>query len=511
MVGYGRDDATDDAMSGTDRWWRRASSIYQVYPATFSDANGDGTGDLDGIRSRLPHLERLGVDAVWLSPIYPSGGVDAGYDVTDFVDVDPAYGDLDAFDTLVAHAHARGLRVLLDFVPNHTSDRHPWFVESASSRGSPKRDWYVWRDPAPGGGPPNAWESRFGGSAWRWEPATGQYVLHGFYERQIDLNWENADVRLAVTDAMRWWLDRGVDGFRLDVIHRLSKGEDLENGPRIHEFVRGIRDAVGPEALLLGEVWLFDLREVVRYLAPGELDLAFPFPFAFAPWNARAIATVIEDVLRRWATVNAWPCWHIANHDMPRPATRWGSRAVRAAAVLQLTLPGAAIMYQGDEIGMADGHVPPDRIRDRIGRDGCRTPMRWDQGPNAGFCPAGVEPWLPVGTEPPEANVAAQEHDPDSVLALYRRLLQLRRTSPALAAGSFEILEVGDGHLVFERREARERLVVMVNMADEPRDIAVDAGDVVIDTARGSEGSRVGGVATMGPNAALVVRSDPDG
>ena len=496
-------------MSRTGPWWRRASSIYQIYPATFADANGDGLGDLEGVRSRLPYLERLGVDAVWLSPIYPSGGADAGYDVSDFVDVDPAFGDLAAFDRLVADAHARDLRVLLDFVPNHTSDQHPWFVESASSRDAPKRDWYVWRDPAPDGGPPNDWESRFGGSAWRFDAATGQYVLHSFYESQIDLNWESPDVRRAVTDAMRWWLERGLDGFRLDVIHRLSKGTEMMNGPHAHEYVREIRDAVGPEPLLLGEVWLFDLPEVVRYLAPGELDLAFPFPFAFAPWNARALATVIEDVVREWATVGAWPCWHIANHDMPRPATRWGARAVRPAAVLQLTLPGTAVVYQGDEIGMADGHVPPHRVRDAIGRDGCRTPMRWDAGPKAGFCPPNVEPWLPVGTDPPEANVATQEADADSVLALHRRLLELRRSSDALAGGSFAMLEVAEGHLVFERDGEGERLVVMVNMVDEPvRPSTAADGTVVVATDRAREGTAVEGAPRLEPNEALVVRVD---
>ncbi len=495
-------------MIRTEPWWRGASSIYQIYPATFTDANGDGTGDLEGIRSRLRYLERLGVDAVWLSPIYPSGDADAGYDVTDFVAVDPVYGDLAALDRLVADAHARGLRVLLDFVPNHTSDRHPWFAESASSRDAPKRDWYIWRDPAADGGPPNAWVSRFGGSAWRSDAASGQHVLHSFYRSQIDLNWENPQVRRAVTDAMRWWLERGVDGFRLDVIHRLSKGADLENGPRAHEFVREIREAVGPEALLLGEVWLFDLPEVVKYLAPGQLDLAFPFPFAFAPWDARALATVIEDVLSEWATVDAWPCWHIANHDMPRPATRWGQRAVRAAAILQLTLPGTAVLYQGDEIGMADGNVPADRVRDRIGRDGCRTPMRWDASPNAGFCPEGVEPWLPVGSEPPEANVSTQDSDRDSVLALYRRLLELRTTSSALEAGSFEMLEVGEGYLVFGRADPAEQLVVMVNMIDEPVTPAISLPDgmVTVASSIAREGTRVGGPTELARNEALVVR-----
>jgi alpha-glucosidase len=491
--------------SGPRSWWRCASSIYQIYPASFADADADGVGDLEGIRSRLPYLGELGVDAVWLSPIYPSGGIDGGYDVTDYRDVDPVYGDLAALDRLLRDAHVRGIRVLLDFVPNHTSDRHPWFVESSSSRDAPKRDWYIWRDPAPEGRPPNDWVSAFGGSAWRWDAATRQFVLTTFYPGQVDLNWENPDVRRAVTGAMRWWIDRGVDGFRLDVIHRLSKGTDLRDGPRSHEFVREIRQAVGPNALLLGEVWLFDPAEVVPYLAAGELDLAFAFPFAFSTWDARALGVVIGEVISRWSDAGASPCWHIANHDTPRPATRWGPLSVRAAAVLQLTLPGVAVLYQGDELGMQDGDVPPNRRRDRMGRDGCRTPMRWNGEPNAGFCPPGVEPRLPAGECPPRATVADQREDPDSVLALYRRLLALRRESPALNRGSFRALD-GDGALIFERTAPEERLVVAVNVGQRPRTVPIPEGEVVVATSVSREGPLVGGSVALGPNEAVVTR-----
>jgi alpha-glucosidase len=496
------------ARGGPFRAWRRAASIYQIYPATFADSNGDGVGDLAGIRSRLPYLETLGVDAVWLSPIYPSAGVDGGYDVSDYLAVDPVYGSLDDVDTLIRDAHGRGIRVLLDFVPNHTSDEHPWFVESSGGRDSPKRDWYIWRDPAPNGGPPNAWQSTFGGPAWRFDDRSGQYVMTSFYPKQIDLNWENADVRRAVTDAMRWWIARGVDGFRLDVIHRLSKGTEILNGPRAHEFVREIRDAVGPDVLLLGEVWLFDLAEVIRYLAPGELDLAFAFPFAFAPWNAAAMATVIAEVVERWRSNGAWPVWHIANHDMPRPATRWGAQTVRAAAVLQMTLPGAVVVYQGDELGMADGDVPPERRRDGIGRDPCRTPMRWTAAQNAGFCPEGVEPWLPLGREPPGADVATEEQDPDSVLALYRRLLALREDSPALNEGGFVLDEAPEGVLRFQRTHPDERLTVIVNMVDESRRVDPGSGRVAVATSAGREGEAVAGPLEVRPFEALVIRMD---
>ena len=419
--------------------------------------------------------------------------------------MDPAFGSLDEVDALIHDAHGRGIRVLLDFVPNHTSDEHPWFVESKSAHDSPKRDWYIWRDPAPGGGPPNEWQSTFGGPAWRFDEATGQYVMTSFYPQQIDLNWENPDVRRAVTDAMRWWIDRGVDGFRLDVIHRLSKGTEMLNGPRAHEFVREIRGAVGPDVLLLGEVWLFDLAEVTRYLAPGELDLAFAFPFAFAPWNSAAMATVIGEVVERWGSVGAWPVWHIANHDMPRPATRWGLEALRAAAVLQMTLPGAAVIYQGDEIGMADGDVPPERRRDGIGRDGCRTPMRWTAAPNAGFCPDGVEPWLPVGHEPSGAEVATEERDRDSVLALYRRLLALRAASPALNGGDVAFLEAPSGVLRFERSHPNERLQVIVNMVDDSSELRTPRGRVATASSIDREGQPVDGLIEVRPNEGLVI------
>jgi alpha-glucosidase len=332
--------------------------------------------------------------------------------------------------------------------------------------------------------------------------------MTSFYPEQIDLNWENPDVRRAVTDAMQRWIERRVDGFRLDVIHRLSKGSEMLNGPRAHEFVREIRGAVGPDALLLGEVWLFDLAEAVRYLGPGELDLAFAFPFPFSPWDAPAMATVIEEVVARWGRAGAMPCWHIANHDMPRPATRWGERAVRPAALLQLTLPGVAVLYQGDELGMTDGDVPPERRRDRAGRDPCRTPMRWNDGPNGGFCPRDVEPWLPVGTAPPGADVASEDADPGSTLALYRRLLALRRTSEALAEGSFGMLEVGPGHLLFERTHPGERLVAMVNMVDEPTAVTLPRGSIAVATDAAREGTTVHGLTETRPNEAFVLRVD---
>jgi alpha-glucosidase len=516
-------------------WWR-GGAIYQIYPRSFADANGDGIGDLDGITARLPYVASLGVDAVWLNPIYPSGGADGGYDVIDHSDVDPAYGDLASFDRLVREAHRLGLRVILDVVPNHTSDRHPWFVEARSSPASSKRDWYVFADGRNGGtDPPNNWSSVFFGPSWTRDERSGQWFLTSFYREQPDLDWSNPAVRAAMEDVLRTWTGRGVDGFRIDVIHLLSKDPDLrdnpppasrdasqgpgepawlhsdpaysENQPSVHDHVREIRAVVGTERLLLGEVWIFDLREVVRYLAPGELDLAFNFPFAFSPWEAGAIGEVIEGSERLFHDV--WPAWHLSNHDMPRHATRHGERTVRAAALLLLTLRGTPVLYQGEEIGMADGLVPEGRAVDRMGRDGCRTPMQWDGSANAGFCPAGSEPWLPLAAGWEDRNVAAQEADQDSVHSLYRRLLAARRRHPALASGPYRALAAPPGALAFERTAPAGRFAVAVNLTGDAIEVPLGRGRVAVATSLGREGEDVGPGVGLGPDEAVVVALEP--
>jgi alpha-glucosidase len=522
-------------LTAASPWWR-GGAIYQVYPRSFADADGDGIGDLDGLNARLPYIASLGVEAVWLTPINPSGGVDGGYDVTDYLDVDPVFGGLPAFERFVSAAHEQGLRVIVDFVPNHTSDRHPWFVEARTGRDSPKRDWYVFVDGRGPDGqePPNNWASMFSGSAWVRDERSGQWYLASFYPQQPDLNWANPEVRRAMHDVLRTWLDRGVDGFRIDVVHRLGKDPELrdnpptpigalassrrepawsttahlndENGPEVHRYLREMREALGEECLLLGEVWLLDLGEVVRYLAPGELDLAFNFPFALSPWEPGPKTEVLALTERLFRDV--WPAWHLSNHDMPRVASRYGASAVRAAAILVLTLRGTPVLYQGEEIGMADGEVPAARRFDPIGRDGCRTPMQWDASPNAGFCPPDVEPWLPVAEGYERRNVAAQEGDPVSELALYRRLLSARREHPALATGATRPLPAPDGVLAFERSDGHERFAVMVSLGD--RDLAVEPGRgrIAIPSHPQREGERVEGTTTLRPDEAIVVHLD---
>lgn len=530
------------ASSARETPWWRGAALYEAYPPTFADGDGDGTGDLHGLTARLGHLADLGVDAVWLTPIYPSGGVDGGYDVTDYRDVDPVYGGLEAFDRFVAEAHRRGLRIVLDFVPNHTSDRHPWFVESRSSRTSPRRSWYVWADgrpydagtataPEEGGGPPNNWLSGFGGSSWVFDAPTGQFYLASYYPQQPDLDWDNPEVREAMTGALRFWVDRGVDGFRLDVVHRLSKDPHLRDdpllpghdpsegwgayahlydlhGPHIHDHVRAIRRAVGPDTLLLGEISLYELEKVFSYLGPGELDLAFNFPFAMGPWDAESKAEAVA-MAEALAIRGPWPCYHLSNHDEVRHPTRFGERTTRAAAVLLLTLRGTAVLWQGEEIGMTNVPVPPDRRRDPKGRDGTRTPMRWDASPGAGFCPPGVEPYLPIGPGHRERNVATEAADPDSVLALYRRLLALRRRSPAIRSGTHRRIEAGPRLMVFLREARGLRHLVAVNLSTERAEFELSGGGTVeVATSLRLEGRRVEETCRLEGDEAVVVLLD---
>ncbi len=477
-------------------WWQKAV-IYQIYPRSFQDSNGDGTGDLPGIAARLPYLRDLGVDAIWLSPIFPSPMADFGYDISDYVGVDPSFGTLRDFDTMLAAAHELGIRVLLDLVPNHTSDRHPWFLESRASRDNPKRDWYLWRDPAPGGGPPNNWLSEFGGGAWEFDPHTGQYYYHAFLPQQPDLNWRNPAVRTAIHDVMRFWLSRGVDGFRVDVIWQLLKDERFRDNPEnphfspgqrphsrliplytadlpgVHEIIAGFRQVVNEfeDRLLIGEIYL-PVDRLVRYYGEDLRGLHLPFNFALlqSEWRARTIARLIseyESLLPR----GGWPNWVLGNHDRPRIASRLGAAQARVAAMLLLSLRGTPTLYYGDEIGMMQVPIPPERVQDPfekrvpglgLGRDGARTPMQWDAGKSAGFSTA--EPWLPLAPDASTVNVAAQQRDPRSMLALYRNLIATRRTHPALQLGAYRAIEAGDDLILFGRELGDERIVVALNL-----------------------------------------------
>jgi alpha-glucosidase len=505
-------------------WWQSAV-LYQIYPRSFQDSNGDGVGDLAGITARLSYLSELGVDAIWLSPIYVSPMKDFGYDISDHTAIDPRFGTMDDFDMLLREAHARGLKVLLDFVPNHTSDRHPWFRDSRSSRTSAKRDWYIWRDPAPGGGPPNNWLSEFGGSVWQFYPNGGQYYHHAFLACQPDLNWRNPAVRAAQHEVMRFWLKRGVDGFRVDVMWHLIKDDlfrdDPENPdfragdpphrriiqiysadrPEVYDVVRGLRQVVDefPDRLLIGEIYLPLERLVAYYI--GEKDGAhMPFNFSLieTPWKSADIVALIERY-EGLLPKGAWPNWVLGNHDRPRLATRIGERQARIAAMLLLTLRGTPTLYYGDEIGLPQVDIPADLIHDPValrvaalGRDGCRTPMQWDRTSHAGFSSA--TPWLPQSEDVATRNVEAERADPASLLNLYRRLIAVRRVHPALVTGSYRRIQAEKGLLTFLRRQDDESFLTAFNLGDEPVTAILpddERGTVLVSSAADREGQTV--------------------
>ncbi|MEZ0285993.1 MAG: alpha-amylase family glycosyl hydrolase [Thermoleophilia bacterium] len=519
-------------------WWQKAV-VYQVYPRSFADSDGDGVGDLAGVVAHLDYLNdgtpaSLGVDAIWLSPFYPSPMADFGYDVADYTGVDPLFGSLADADRLIREAHARGIRVIIDWVPNHTSDRHPWFLASRSSRDDPKRDWYVWRDGRPGGLPPNEWRSSFErvGAAWSHDRATGQWYLHSFTAQQPDLNWANPQVEAAMLDTLRFWLDRGIDGFRIDVVHRLGTDPDPGVGegpwrqdqdwPRGHEILRRVR-AVLEEydaRMAVGEVYILDQERLVAFLNPGdELHLAHNFVFLRTPWSAERFREVIDE-FERLARPPAWPSWCLNNHDHPRVVTRYGEdgrgRArARVAAMMLLCLRGTAFLFQGEELGLPDARVPPEDRVDVDGRDPERAPIPWERpsvaGPGAGFTTG--TPWLPVVEEGERLAVSAQDRDPRSILALYRRLLWLRRATPALHGGGQRMLDGGHGVLAWTRDGGGERWLVALNMssrarrAELARGAGAAAGRLVISTDPDrAEGPVPLSPLALGPDEGVLVR-----
>ena len=529
-------------MSATGASWWQRGVIYQIYPRSFQDSNGDGIGDLDGIRTRLDHLVALGVDAIWISPIYPSPMADFGYDISDYCGIDPIFGTLADFDRLLAEAHARGLRVILDFVPNHSSDRHPWFVESRSSRDNPKRDWYLWRDPAPDGGPPNNWLANFGGSAWEFDAATGQYYYHAFLKQQPDLNWRNPALRAAMFDALRFWLDRGVDGFRVDVIWLLVKDDQFRDNPpnpawqphqpgidRLLQLysadrpetlgivaeMRAVIDAY-PERVLIGEIYLPLARLVAYYGRQSEgVNLPFNFALIFAAWNAQDLARIVAEY-EAALPPGGWPNWVLGNHDQKRIATRIGPAQARVAAMLLLTLRGTPTLYYGDELGLENVPIPPDRVQDPwernepglgLGRDPARTPMPWDGSPGAGFTTG--TPWLPLNPDHATRNVAALSADDRSILTLHRRLLALRRAEPALAFGEWLAVRSEGTVFAFERRHEGRRILVALNLGHAAQTLALPSdaprGTVLLATGLGRAGEAVARQLALGPDEGLVV------
>ncbi|MCK9915875.1 alpha-amylase family glycosyl hydrolase [Microbacteriaceae bacterium K1510] len=524
-----------------DAWWKSAV-LYQIYPRSFQDTDGDGVGDLKGVIARLPYLTELGVDALWLSPIFVSPMADFGYDIADYTAIDPLFGTMADFDALVEAAHARRLKVLLDLVPNHTSDRHPWFEESRASRSNAKRDWYIWRDPAPDGGPPNNWLSEFGGSAWAFDAASGQYYYHAFLAAQPDLNWRNPAVQMAMHDVMRFWLRRGVDGFRVDVIWHLMKDEAFRDNPpnpayregeplyrrfqpiystdrpEVHEVIGGLRAVIDefPARVLIGEIYL-PIEKLVAYYGRDLSGAHLPFNFSLleTPWQARAVGDLI-DRYEAALPPGAWPNWVLGNHDRPRVASRVGAAQARVAAVLLLTLRGTPTLYYGDELGLPQVPIRPDQVRDPfernvpgfgLGRDGCRSPMQWDATAHAGFSRA--EPWLPLSADAESLNVACERDDPDSILNLCRRLIVLRRSRPALTQGGYRPVQVPDGSLAYLREAEGDRVLVALNMSPNPVTIAVpDAvfgAKVLISSLGGREGERSGGVLTLRGDEAVVI------
>ncbi len=525
------------------QWWRRGV-IYEIYVRSFFDASGDGVGDLSGVEQKLDYLCELGIDAFWLTPFYPSPMADFGYDVANYTDVDSLFGTLDDFDRLLRAAHARGLKVILDFVPNHTSDEHPWFLESRASRASPKRDWYLWRDPAPGGGPPNNWLSVFGGNAWEWDEGSGQYYYHAFHRKQPDLNWRNGAVEAAMLDAMRFWLDRGVDGFRVDVMWHLIKDEKYRDNPpnpgyrggqqpyqsllpvystdqpEVHAIVAKMRALLDryDERVLIGEIYL-PVEQLVRYYGERRgAHLPLNFQLISLAWSAPQIAAAI-DAYEASLGKDDWPNWVLGNHDQPRVATRLGAAQARVALMLLLTLRGTPTLYYGEELGMSNVAVPVELAQDPQGvnlglamsRDPARTPMRWTAGESAGF--SRTQPWLPVGNAE-SMDVAAQRLDPTSMLSLSRRLIALRRAAPALSHGEYRPAHVDAETLLYRREGDGEQYLIALNFGATPQiralaDVPI-RGRIVVSTQLDRQDERIQDRVALRANEGLVVRIETD-
>jgi alpha-glucosidase len=490
-----------------DHWWQ-SGVIYQIYPRSFRDANADGIGDLRGIAEKIDYCASLGIDALWLSPIYPSPMADFGYDVADYTNIAAMFGTLGDFDALLAQAARRGLKIILDYVPNHTSSQHPWFTASRSSRSDPKRDWYLWHDPAPDGGPPNNWLSNFGGKAWEWDATTQQYYCHSFLKEQPDLNWRNPDVVAAMQEVLRFWLRRGVAGFRIDVLWLLIKDDEWRDNPPNPDYrpgmplfhsqlplyttdrpenqniVAGLRAVVDEfdDRVLIGEIYL-PLERLVAYYGKDSRGVQLPFNFQLlqTPWDARSIA----DLIGRYEAAlpaGGWPNWVLGNHDNPRIASRVGEAQARVAGMILLTLRGTPTLYYGDEIGMHNVPIPADRIQDPLeknvpgkglGRDPSRTPMQWDATLHAGF--GDHNPWLPIAADANENNVAIEDRDPRSMLSLYRRLLELRRQHAALSVGSYQAIAAAGTLLAYVRYTHAERLLIVANLGAQPTEFALQS------------------------------------
>jgi len=491
-------------------WWRDGI-IYQIYPRSFADSNNDGIGDLQGIISKLDYLENLGVDAIWLSPIYPSPDVDFGYDVADYKDIDPKFGTMKDFDQLVKEAKKRDIHIILDLVLNHTSDQHPWFIESKKSKDNPFHDWYLWHDPKPNGDPPNNWQAIFGGSAWEYDPQLDQYYYHMFYKEQPDVNWRNPNVREAMLDVFRFWLKKGVDGFRLDVFNAYFKDEEFKDNPpklgiRPFDWQEHIYDVSQPEmypllndireildkykeTYAIGETFLADTEQTASYCGEDKLHAAFNFEFAENRWHPKRF---LNSTLKWYQALNedAWPNNFLSNHDTERAASRYcfgeDDRRAKVAAAMLLTLKGTPFIYYGEEIGMRDIPIRKKAdVKDPIGktfwpfhkgRDGCRAPMQWNSEVNAGF--SDTDPWLPIHQDYPERNVEQQISGPDSLLNFFKKIITIRRSEPAIQKGDFTpLVEDPSRILAYQRTYADDSIVVILNFSSRELSFTLPEGN----------------------------------
>lgn len=536
-------------------WWQ-TGVFYQIYPRSFKDTTSNGIGDLAGIIEELDYIAgTLGVEAIWLSPFYPSPMADFGYDVADYTDVDPLFGDLETFDELLARAHQRALKVIIDFVPNHTSDQHPWFQQARSSRDNPKRDWYVWADPKPDGSPPNNWLSVFGGPAWEWDEVTGQFYLHSFLREQPDLNWRNPEVKAAMFDVLRFWLERGVDGFRVDVAHFIMKDPQMRDNPpnptprtyphkslqeydrqlhvndsghpdvhKVYREFRQLLDAYSSEQprFAVGEIHIFDLEEWSAYYGKNldEFHMPFNFGLLMTPWKPQAVRQLVDSI-EAALPPGAWPNYVLGNHDEIRLASWIGKEQARVAAMLLLSLRGTPTIYYGDEIGMRDIPIPPDQQKDPYGqwvvgrgRDPCRTPMQWRPAPNAGFSPPGTEAlWLPLAEDYDRVNVQNQYNQSTSMLNLYRHLLSYRRSTPALQHGDYQAVDPTTGdYFVFMRHILGHRpILVALNFSSEEQHLRLSqygTGKLAISTQLDRSGSIDFSNLHLRPNEGVIVELD---
>jgi len=538
-------------MTSHSEWWKKAV-IYQIYPRSFKDTSGNGIGDLAGITQKIPYLaDTLGIDAIWISPFYPSPMKDFGYDVSNYRDIDPMFGNLADFDTLLETIHKANLKLIIDLVPNHSSDQHPWFLESRSSINNPKRDWYVWKDGQKDGSPPNNWLSVFGEGAWEWDPITDQYYLHSFLKEQPDLNWRNPQVQEGIFSEVRFWLEKGVDGFRIDVAHFLMKDPELKNNPlnpsgsksihkplgdydtQIHLYDKGHPDnhkvyqdfrklldeySKDQPRMSMGEIHIFDLDEWVLYYGENQDEIHFPINFTLlgSEWQAGSIQNLVEN-LESCLPPDAWPNYVLANHDDLRIMTRYGKEAARSAATLLLTLRGTPVLYYGDEIGMKDVDIPPERCLDPAGirqagqgRDPNRTPMHWSDEAWAGFSPPQSKmTWLPLANDYMSNNVKDQLNDPDSILSYYRDLLNIRKQHPALQTGEYHSLSgVQEGCFLYIRQNKDEKILVAINFTSHEQIIQnseVKSGVLLLSSLPGRD-KTIASPFPLGPNESIVVQ-----